>query len=606
MEMDAMKSQKTIDLSSDSLTILSVLASHKKSLWWIGLFTAVINLLMLAPAIYMLQVYDRVLASANTMTLLMLTILVLGIFVFIGLLEWIRSAIVIRLGTRIDIQLNQRVFNAAFASQLMGHTTPAAQALNDLTSLRQFATGNALFAFFDAPWFPLYLLVIFVLHPWLGVLAASGACVLIFLAWLNQWVCKKPLKEASTVTSQATQQANTNLRNADAIEAMGMLDALRKRWLVQHSRFLYQQNVASDKSSQVTAASKSSRQALQSMMLGLGALLVIDGAITAGVMIAGSILIGRVLGPIDQLIAVWKQWSHARLSYLRLVHLLAEHPPVPTGMALSAPTGKLNVTQLTVCKPGTHIPILYSIDFELQAGDVLGVLGASGSGKSTLAKLLVACKPVFSGSVRLDSANISQWDKTHLGQFIGYLPQDIQLFRGSIAENIARFGVVDTAKVIAAAQMAGVHDLILHLPCGYDTQLGEGAEELSGGQRQRIALARAMYGVPRLIILDEPNASLDNEGEKALLASIIQLKQQSCTIVMITHKPELLSGSDFLLLLNKGRMELFDRTATVLQQIKGADTPVVNAKVKTPGSQKSWGGGMSYAVVPVRTASQKS
>ncbi|MDA5524695.1 type I secretion system permease/ATPase [Yersinia kristensenii] len=601
-----MESYKTPDTFSESLTILSVLAHHKKSLWGIGLFTAVINLLMLTPAIYMLQVYDRVLASANTITLLMLTILVLGIFVFIGLLEWVRSAIVIRLGTRIDMQLNQRVFNAAFASQLMGHKTPAAQALNDLTSLRQFATGNALFAFFDAPWFPLYLLVIFVLHPWLGVLAASGACVLIFLAWLNQWVCKKPLKEASTVTSQATQQANANLRNAEAIEAMGMLDVLRRRWLAQHSHFLYQQNIASDKSSQVTAVSKSSRHALQSMMLGLGALLVIDGSITAGVMIAGSILIGRVLGPIDQLIAVWKQWSQARLSYQRLAHLLAEHPPVPAGMVLSAPIGKLSVIQLTVCKPGTHIPILYSINFELHPGNILGVLGPSGSGKSTLAKLLVACKPAFSGSVRLDSANLSQWDKAHLGQFIGYLPQDIQLFRGSIAENIARFGTIDTVKVIAAAQMAGVHDLILHLPCGYDSQLGEGGEALSGGQRQRIALARAMYGVPRLIVLDEPNANLDKEGEKALLESIIRLKQQGCTIVMITHKPELLSDSDYLLLLNKGRVELFDRTEAVLQQIKGQDKPTVKGELKTPASKKSWNSGISYGAVPARTASQKS
>ncbi len=601
-----MESYKIPETSSEYLTILSVLAHHKRSLWGIGLFTAVINLLMLAPAIYMLQVYDRVLASANTMTLLMLTILVLGIFVFIGLLEWVRSAIVIRLGTRIDMQLNQRVFSAAFASQLMGHKTPAAQALNDLTSLRQFATGNALFAFFDAPWFPLYLLVIFVLHPWLGVLAASGACVLIFLAWLNQWVCKKSLKAASTITSQATQQANANLRNADAIEAMGMLDALRKRWLVQHSHFLYQQNIASDKSSQVTAVSKSSRHALQSMMLGLGALLVIDGAITAGVMIAGSILIGRVLGPIDQIIAVWKQWSQARLSYQRLAHLLAEHPPVTAGMVLSAPTGKLSVIQLTVCKPGTHIPILYSINFELHPGNILGVLGPSGSGKSTLAKLLVACKPAFSGSVRLDSANLSQWDKTHLGQFIGYLPQDVQLFSGSIAENIARFGTIDTVKVIAAAQMAGVHDLILHLPRGYDSQLGEGGEALSGGQRQRIALARAMYGVPRLIVLDEPNANLDKEGEKALLESIIRLKQQGCTIVMITHKLELLSDSDYLLLLNKGRVELFDRTEAVLQQIKGQEKPSVKGEVKAPASKKSWNSGISYGAVPARTASQKS
>ncbi|WP_186380716.1 type I secretion system permease/ATPase [Yersinia mollaretii] len=606
MEMDAMESSNNTGFSSSSLTILSVLTHHKKNLWGIGLFTAVINLLMLAPAIYMLQVYDRVLASANTMTLLMLTILVLGIFVFIGLLEWVRSAVVIRLGTRIDMQLNQQVFNAAFASQLMGHKTPAAQALNDLTALRQFATGNALFAFFDAPWFPFYLFVIFLLHPWLGALAAAGACMLIFLAWLNHWVCKKPLKEASNITSQATQQANANLRNADAIEAMGMLKAMRERWLKQHSHFLYQQNIASDKSSRVTALSKSSRQALQSMMLGLGALLVIDGAITAGVMIAGSILIGRVLSPIDQLIAVWKQWSHARLAYQRLSDLLAQHPPEHTGMHLSPPTGKLSVTQLTVCKPGTHIPVLQAINFELQPGDVLGVLGPSGSGKSTLAKLLVACKPAFSGSVRLDSANLAQWDKTRLGEFIGYLPQDIQLFRGSIAENISRFGPVDTKKVIAAAQFADVHDLILHMPQGYDTQLGDGGEGLSGGQRQRIALARAMYGIPRLIVLDEPNASLDKEGEKALLNSIIQLKQQGSTIVMITHKPELLSGSDYLLLLNNGRMELFDRTEAVLQSVKGQDKSKVNADVKAFNSKKSWGSDMSYGIASARTASQKS
>lgn len=593
-----MKSPKIADLSSNSLTILSVLAGHKKSLWGIGLFTAVINLLMLAPAIYMLQVYDRVLASANTMTLLMLTVLVLGIFVFIGLLEWIRSAIVIRLGTRIDMQLNQRVFNAAFASQLMGHTTPAAQALNDLTSLRQFATGNALFAFFDAPWFPLYLLVIFVLHPWLGVLAASGACVLIFLAWLNHWICQKPLKEASAITSQATQQANANLRNVDAIQAMGMLNVLRERWLKRHSHFLYQQNIASDKSSRVTALSKSSRQALQSMMLGLGALLVIDGAITAGVMIAGSILVGRVLGPIDQLIAVWKQWSHTRLAYQRLSSLLAQHPQPVTGMVLPPPQGKLSVTQLTVCKPGTHIPVLQSINFELQPGDVLGILGPSGSGKSTLAKLLVASQPALSGSVRLDSADLSQWDKSHLGEYIGYLPQDIQLFRGSIAENIARFGPIDNAKVMAAAQMADVHDLILHLSHGYDTQLGDEGGGLSGGQRQRIALARAMYGVPRLIVLDEPNASLDKVGEKALLASISQLKQQGCTIVMVTHKPELLSGSDYLLFLQNGQVDLFGPTETILQGSQ--------SKEKAAVEHHSWGSGMSYGVAPIRTASHKS
>lgn len=379
---------------------------------------------------------------------------------------------------------------------------------------------------------------------------------------------------------------------------MGMLNVLRERWLKRHSHFLYQQNIASDKSSRVTALSKSSRQALQSMMLGLGALLVIDGAITAGVMIAGSILVGRVLGPIDQLIAVWKQWSHTRLAYQRLSSLLAQHPQPVTGMVLPPPQGKLSVTQLTVCKPGTHIPVLQSINFELQPGDVLGILGPSGSGKSTLAKLLVASQPALSGSVRLDSADLSQWDKSHLGEYIGYLPQDIQLFRGSIAENIARFGPIDNAKVMAAAQMADVHDLILHLSHGYDTQLGDEGGGLSGGQRQRIALARAMYGVPRLIVLDEPNASLDKVGEKALLASISQLKQQGCTIVMVTHKPELLSGSDYLLFLQNGQVDLFGPTETILQGSQ--------SKEKAAVEHHSWGSGMSYGVAPIRTASHKS
>ncbi|MCK8566155.1 type I secretion system permease/ATPase [Yersinia ruckeri] len=589
---------------STSPTILTLLTYDKPSLWGIGIFTAIINMLMLTPAIYMLQVYERVLASTNTMTLLMLTLLVLGAFAFIGLLEWVRSAVVIRLGTKTDMQLNQRVFNAAFESTLQGNKIQAAQALNDLTVIRQFATGNALFAFFDAPWFPLYLLVIYLLHPWLGLLATAGAGILVLLAWFNQWACKKPLREAAEVTLQATQQANANLRNADAIAAMGMLKALRERWLAQHCRYLYQQNIASDTSSRISALAKFSRLTLQSMMLGLGALLVIRGEITAGVMIAGSILIGRVLGPIDQLIAVWKHWSHARLAYQRLSDLLLNQTPSEAGMALPAPLGQLTVTQLLACRPGTAIPILHSIDFTLQPGEILGVLGPSGSGKSTLARLLVASKSAFSGSIRLDGADISLWDKSLLGSFIGYLPQDVQLFRGSVAENIARFGCVDSAKVVAAAKMADVHDLILHLPQGYNTPLGDGGEGLSGGQCQRIALARAVYGMPRLIVLDEPNASLDDAGEKALLASISQLKQQGCTIVMITHKPELLSGSDFLLLLKNGRQELFDRTQVVLAGLYAKDNVASTAHIQNVGKKNVWGNTVVYRVAPAGHSSQ--
>ncbi|ANI29711.1 peptidase [Yersinia entomophaga] len=582
--------------------ILAVLICDKTSLWGIGIFTAIINLLMLAPAIYMLQVYERVLASANTMTLLMLTLLVLGAFALIGLLEWVRGAVVIRLGTRADMQLNQQVFNSTFQSILQGNKIQAAQALNDLTTLRQFATGNALFAIFDAPWFPFYLLVIYLLHPWLGAMATIGAGVLILLACTNHWACKKPLKQASEITSRATLQANAHLRNADTIAAMGMLKALRERWLTQHCRFLYLQNIASDRSSRISALAKSSKLTLQSMMLGLGSLLVIRGEITAGVMIAGSILIGRVLGPIDQLIAVWKHWSHARLAYQRLTDLLAnQQSSLTTEIVLPDPLGQLTVTQLLACRAGTSVPILHSVNFTLQPGEVLGVLGPSGSGKSTLARLLVASQTAFSGSIRLDGAEISHWNKSLLGKFIGYLPQDVQLFQGSVAENIARFGVLDSSQIVAAAKMADVHDLILHLPKGYDTQLGDGGEGLSGGQSQRIALARAMYGMPRLIVLDEPNASLDEGGEKALLASIEQLKRQGSTVVMITHKPELLSGSDFLLLLKNGQQQLFDRTAAVLSSFYAKDNI---ASTRKADKKNVWGNVANYRFVPAGRTSQ--
>jgi len=553
--------------------IISALTHYKGGFWGIGLFSAIINLLMLAPALYMLQVYDRVLPSSNMMTLAMLTLMMLGLYLFMGLLEWVRSAVVIRLGTQMDMRLNQRIYNAAFESNLKNGSQMASQALGDLTALRQFATGNALFAFFDAPWFPLYLLVIFMLHPWLGMLALGGAILLVLLAWLNHAVSRQPLAKAALVTHQATQQASINLRNADAIEAMGMLEAMRQRWLIQHNRFLWFQNLASDKTSTVTALSKGTRLALQSLMLGLGALLAVQGQITPGMMIAGSILVGRVLSPIDQLIAVWKQWTHARLAYQRLNQLLAENPVRIAQMALPAPQGHLQVEQLSACLPGSQTPILSQINFALAPGDVLGILGPSGCGKSTLARLLVGIFAPTSGKVRLDGAELQRWDKAQLGPFIGYLPQDIQLFAGSIAQNIARFGSADGEKIVAAAKLAGVHELILNLPQGYDTHLGEGGSGLSGGQKQRVALARAVYGNPKLLVLDEPNANLDEVGEQALLSAIKQLQALGSTLVMITHKPALLTCANQLLILRDGQMQNFGPADKVLNELQQANKP---------------------------------
>ena len=552
------------DQSRPSDEIRATLAGFRRGLIDIGVFSAVINLLMLAPALYMLQVYDRVIASGNAMTLLMLTLMVLGAYALLGLLEWIRSYVVIRLGAQMDMRLNRRVFDAAFDSNLNSGRTSAAQALNDLTALRQFATGNALFAFFDAPWFPVYLLVITLLHPWLGALALAGAALLLLLAWLHQRRSSPLLQEASDLAARSARGASANLRNIGAIEAMGMLPDLRDRWAAQHSDFLSRQNLASERTAVIAAWSRALRLALQSLVLGLGAWLAIDGVITPGMMIAASILVGRVLGPIDQVIGVWRQWTSARQSYRRLRGLLQDYPPRPARMPLPAPSGALSAKRVVAVPPGGRARALDGVSFDLAPGETLGVVGPSGSGKSTLARLLVGAWRPRAGEVRLDGADLHDWDRTALGPFIGYLPQDVQLFAGSIADNIARFGEVVPDRVVAAAELAGVHELILRQPQGYDTQLGQGGDGLSGGQKQRIALARALHGLPALIVLDEPNANLDEAGERALLAAMATLRERRRTLVVVSHKPGIVKSTDKLLVLQEGRARAFGATADIL------------------------------------------
>ena len=575
--------------------ILAALAACRRGFVSVGAFSAVINLLMLAPALYMLQVYDRVLASGNHMTLAMLTLMVLGLYAFMGLLEWVRSLVLIRLGAQIDQQLGARIYDATFDASLRVGRGSSAQPLNDLTSLRQFATGNALFALFDAPWFPLYLAVLFLFHPWLGWLALGGAALLLALTWAYQWLTRAPLAEAGQLAIQATQAAGSHLRNAEATEAMGMLARLRQRWQGEHGRFLQLQNRASEQGAAFSAASKGVRLALQSLMLGLGALLAVDGQITAGMMIAGSILAGRVLAPLDQLINAWKQWSGAQQSYQRLCDLLRAQPPRASGMSLPAPRGALRVEQLSACAPGSRTPVLAGVSFALEPGQRLVVLGPSGCGKSSLARLLVAAQMPLAGKVRLDGADLQQWDKDALGPHLGYLPQDVQLFAGSIAENIARFADVEADKVVAAAQMAGVHELILRLPQGYDTRLGEGGAGLSGGQKQRIGLARAVYGLPALIVLDEPDANLDEAGEQALLAALERLREQGRTLVLVSHRPALLKGADQLLLLRGGQMQAFGPASRVLQELQQAARPATqSAPVRRVAPSLS----MSYGAMP--------
>jgi ATP-binding cassette subfamily C exporter for protease/lipase len=551
--------------------IADVIRTRSKIFWTVGVFTAFINILMLVPSIYMLQVYDRVLPSGNEITLLMLTLIMLGMFGMMALLEYARSMVVIRIGSQLDMRLNSRVYTAAYEENLKNKSADAGNMLNDLTNVRQFLTGNALFAFFDAPWFPIYLLVIFLFNPWLGLFALIGSLLLVVLAVVNEMVSKKPLSEASKLALQSGSLARTNLRNAEVIEALGMLPNIKRRWYELHQRFLNSQRIASERASSVASVTKFVRLSLQSLVLGLGGWLAIDGHITPGMMIAGSILMGRTLAPIEQVINVWKSWSTAKLSYLRLVKLLEHNPPRGENMSLPAPEGALSVENVSATPPGSQREaVLHNVSFSIQPGDVLGIIGPSASGKSTLARLMVGIWPVDEGIVRLDNADIYQWNKDELGPFIGYLPQDIELFAGTIAENIARFSDVDAEKVIDAARLAGVHELILRFPHGYDTIIGNSGAGLSGGQKQRIGLARALYGDPSLIVLDEPNSNLDDAGELALNQAVALLRQHKKTVVLITHRTNLLSMTSKLLLLVNGKVNAFGATNQVLQALANA------------------------------------
>lgn len=563
-----MKKMKKIKLPSNE--IVQALLGYRRIFRTIGVFSMLINLLMLVPSLYMLQVYDRVLPSRNGVTLAMLTLIMLGMFALTSALEYVRSFIVIRIGAKLDMHLNTRVYTAAFETNLKQGGVNAGQSLNDLTTIRQFVTGNALFAFFDAPWFPIYLIVIFIFNVWLGVFAMAGSALLLALAVINERVSRRPLGEATALSIRSTTLATSNLRNAEVIEAMGMLPNLMSRWAVLNHGFLAQQAEASEKAALVSNVTKFVRMSLQSLVLGVGALLAIDGKISPGMMIAGSILMGRTLAPLEMMIGVWRQWSGARSAYERLAELLDGNPARRIGMSLPAPAGHLAFEAVSAAPPGVRVPVLQGLTFAIEAGDIVGVIGPSASGKSTLARLMVGVWPAAMGTVRLDGADIYQWDKDQLGPHIGYLPQDIELFGGSIAENIARFGQMESDKVIEAAKLAGVHDMILRLPQGYDTLIGDRGAGLSGGQKQRLGLARALYGSPALIVLDEPNSNLDETGEAALKQAIDGLHVAGKTVVLITHRTSIIAATTKLLLLVEGQLRLFGPTSQVLAALQTA------------------------------------
>jgi len=554
--------------SSRRTELAEVLYRFRKTFYSLAAFSCVINILGLTPALYMLQVYDRVLASGNKTTLLMLTVLVVGLYLLSGLLEYARSSVLIRVGNHFDMQLNNRVFTASFERNLRRAGSNPSQAIHDLTNVRQFLTGNALFAFFDAPWTPIYIAVVFAVHPMLGLITLCGSIILIVLAFINNLATQKPLAEANQAALAAGVFANNHLRNAEAIEAMGMLPGLRQRWFGQHRRVLTLQTLASDRAARISTVSRFVRISLQSLILGAGALLVIDGVITAGMMIVCSILMGKALGPVEQSINTWKQMLSTRQAYGRLDEILEDAPPRGTSLSLPAPKGQLQLINVFGGAPGSQSTILKDLNFSVDAGEVVGVIGPSASGKSTLARLLVGVWPARVGHVRLDGADVYLWNKDELGPHVGYLPQDIELFEGTVAENIARFGDIDDAKVIQAAQRAGVHEMILRLPKGYDTTLGVDGGSLSGGQKQRLGLARAIYGDPALVVLDEPNSNLDEAGEQALIQTLLELKQRGTTVIVITHRMNVLNAVDKLLVMREGALVLYGPREGVLNQLR--------------------------------------
>jgi ATP-binding cassette subfamily C protein EexD len=532
-------------------------------------FSLVINILQLVPTIYMLQLYDRVVPTGNKSTLLMLSLIVLVLFLTMGILEWVRSQILVRVSSKLETLLNERLFRVAYKQSLYtGGQRASSQALDDLTGLRQFMTGNGLFAFFDAPWLPIYIGVMFMFHAWYGWAAVFTAILLIAVAYAQEKATSKILGEANNLAMSGRNLVNKNLRNAEVIEAMGMLKKIQQRWLGGAQQVLVLQATASSRAGLINALSKLIRLSSQSFILALGAYLVIENEISSGLMIAGSILLGRALAPIDIVIGSWKGFISARGQYKRLNDVLLQIPAESEKMTLPAPEGNFQIEAAVVIPPGAKTPVLKGISMVISKGDIVGVIGPSGAGKSTFARALLGIWPTANGKIRLDGADIFTWNRDELGPFIGYLPQDIELFEGTISENIARFGEVDPEKVVNAAKMADVHDLILRLPEGYDTLIGASGGNLSGGQRQRIGLARALYGDPVVVVLDEPNSNLDEQGELALGNALQRLKQKQSTVVVITHRNNVLANVDKLLILSDGQLTVYGPKDQVIAHLQ--------------------------------------
>jgi ATP-binding cassette subfamily C protein len=533
------------------------------------IFSFFLNLLMFVSPLYMLQIYDRVLGTRNLATLGGLTVIAAALLMVWAALETLRSRLLVRAGLLFDERFSTPAFKVVHQGVLFHPDAVNQQYLRDVDVIREFLTGSGLIAFCEAPWFPVFIAASFLLHPWFGVIAIIGGMATLGLALLNEIATRSMLLAASKANMAAGQSAQSTFRNAEAVQAMGMLDALVGCWSRHHGEALALQAKASDRAATIIAFTKFFRMFLQTMILGVGAYLAVRHEISSGMMIAASILIGRALQPIELVVANWKGFLGAREAYGRMGRMLDIVGGEPERMELPRPLGTLAVDNIVAGPPGGKTPVLRGVSFSIGAGELLAIVGPSASGKSSLARILVGVWRATGGRVRLDGSDLLHWDPKELGGRLGYLPQDVELFSGTVAENIARFAEIDNEAVIAAARLAGCHELIQNLSDGYNTNIGDNGQALSGGQRQRIGLARSLYRMPSLIVLDEPNANLDSAGEQALLAALQKLKTMGATVILVTHKINILSIVDKLLILREGTVQAFGPKDEILRRMVG-------------------------------------
>ncbi len=560
--------------------IETILYECRRSFYFAFGITAVADLISVAPMLYMMQVMDRVISARSGITLVSLTVLILALYVFWSAIEWIRSRLMVRLSLRIDWDLSADIFDASFRRYVGRKNVNVHQLLGDLTNLRQFLTGPGVLTLMDAPFAIVFIVIGGIFHPYLAVFALVSSLLMLVASYLTQKVTTPILKVANDANAEAARVASNSLRHAESTVALGMMGAIRQKWYNQHHRYLQNQVNASEASGLMGGVSGFLQKSLPSLQMALGAFLAMEGLITGGMVMAASLLISKAVAPIQKLIGQWKELVAAKQSYDRLNALLIDDAKREMQMQLPSVMGSLDVSKATAVPPGHNKPVLIDIDFKVRPGQAVAIVGPSAAGKTCLARLLVGIWKPAKGSVRLDAVELSDWNPDEYGPQIGYVPQEIEFFEGTVAENIARLGAIDPEKVVQATKLIGMHEIILSFPKGYDTELGETGYALSGGQRQRLAIARALYGIPKYIVMDEPNANLDEVGESALVQAVAFLKSQGSSIVMTTHRPRLVSVVDSLLVLRNGQQVGFGPAEDMINAVR-------NLQVVPPGDGSS-------------------